>query len=84
LHVPQTSHCARRAARGEPCVRQETAVNIGFACSLLRTDMALYRVTAEPPAVLKLEDAGHFAEVRRAPGVRRAAPQTCSLRGWLL
>jgi hypothetical protein len=48
-------------------------VNIGFACSLLRTDMALYRVTAEPPAVLKLEDAGQFAEVRRAPRARRAA-----------
>jgi len=40
-------------------------VNIGFACSLLRTDMALYRVTAELPAVVKLEDAGQFAEVRR-------------------
>ncbi|KAK9845741.1 hypothetical protein WJX81_001079 [Elliptochloris bilobata] len=42
--------------------KQETAVNIGFACSLLRTDMALYRVSAEVPAVTELEDTGRFAE----------------------
>ena len=28
------------------CVVQETAINIGFACSLLRTDMAQYIVSA--------------------------------------
>ena len=45
-------------------MRQETAVNIGFACSLLRTDMALYRVSAETPEVMRLEDAGRPDEVR--------------------
>ena len=44
-------------------LRQETAVNIGFACSLLRTDMALYRVSAETPEVTRLEDAGRAKEV---------------------
>ena len=38
-------------------------MNIGFACSLLRTDMALYRVSAETPEVARLEDAGRAAEV---------------------
>ncbi len=42
---------------------QETAVNIGYACSLLRTDMALYRVSADVQAVVELEDAGKVQEV---------------------
>ena len=38
-------------------------MNIGFACSLLRTDMALYRVSADTPEVTRLEDAGRPDEV---------------------
>lgn len=38
-------------------------MNIGFACSLLRTDMALYRVSAETPEVTRLEHAGRPDEV---------------------
>ena len=34
------------------CVVQETAINIGFACSLLRTDMAQYIVSAASAEVL--------------------------------
>lgn len=50
------------------CMRwQETAVNIGFACSLLRMDMALYRVSAEVQAVVELEDAGRAQEVGSLP-----------------
>jgi magnesium-transporting ATPase (P-type) len=41
---------------------QETAINIGFACSLLRTEMAQYIVTAATREVLTLEDAGRFDE----------------------
>ena len=38
-------------------------MNIGFACSLLRTDMALYRVSAETLEVMRLEDTGRPDEV---------------------
>lgn len=37
---------------------QETAINIGFACSLLRSDMTQYIISANLPEVLALEDAG--------------------------
>ena len=65
---------------------QETAVNIGYACSLLRTDMPLYRVSAEVQAVIELEDAGKVQEVgslqfrTHGPalkGISTQATQTC-------
>lgn len=37
---------------------QETAINIGFACSLLRNDMTQYIISANLPEILVLEDAG--------------------------
>jgi len=37
---------------------QETAINIGFACSLLRNDMTQYIISANLPEVLALEEAG--------------------------
>lgn len=37
---------------------QETAINIGFACSLLRNDMTQYIISANMPEILALEDAG--------------------------
>ena len=33
------------------CLLQETAINVGFACSLLRTDMAQHIVTASTKEV---------------------------------
>ncbi len=41
---------------------QETAINIGFACSLLRNDMTQYIISANLPEVLVLEDAGKTEE----------------------
>ncbi|DBB12995.1 TPA: hypothetical protein ACH3X3_005736 [Trebouxia sp. C0006] len=38
--------------------KQETAINIGFACSLLRNDMTQYIISANLPEVLALEEAG--------------------------
>lgn len=38
--------------------KMETAINIGFACSLLRDDMTQYHVTASFPGVEELEKAG--------------------------
>ena len=37
---------------------QETAINIGFACSLLRNDMTQYIISANLPEVLALEEGG--------------------------
>ena len=39
-------------------VAQETAINIAFACSLLRSDMTQYIVNVDCPEVAVLEDAG--------------------------
>ena len=41
---------------------QETAINIGFACSLLRNDMRQYIISANLAEVIALEDAGKTAE----------------------
>ena len=41
---------------------QETAINIGFACSLLRNDMTQYIISANLPEVLALEEAGQVDE----------------------
>lgn len=41
-----------------PACLQETAINIGFACSLLRNDMTQYIISANLPEILALEDAG--------------------------
>lgn len=41
---------------------QETAINIGFACSLLRNDMTQYIISANMPEILALEDAGKTEE----------------------
>lgn len=41
---------------------QETAINIGFACSLLRSDMIQYIISANVPEVLALEDAGRMED----------------------
>lgn len=41
---------------------QETAINIGFACSLLRTNMTQYIISANTPEVLALEDQGKLQE----------------------
>lgn len=41
---------------------QETAINIGFACSLLRSDMTQYIISANLPEVLALEDGGRTEE----------------------
>ena len=41
---------------------QETAINIGFACSLLRSDMAQYIVNAGTKEVTELEEAGRLDE----------------------
>jgi len=41
---------------------QETAINIGFACSLLRNDMTQYIISANLPEVLALEEAGKVDE----------------------
>ncbi len=41
---------------------QETAINIGFACNLLRNDMRQYIITANLPEVLALDEAGKVAE----------------------
>lgn len=37
---------------------QETAINIAFATSLLRTDMTQYIVNVDSPEVVELEEAG--------------------------
>ncbi|KAK9864093.1 hypothetical protein WJX84_000818 [Apatococcus fuscideae] len=42
--------------------KQETAINIGFACSLLRNDMRQYIISANLAEVIALEDAGKTAE----------------------
>ncbi|BDA43574.1 Phospholipid-transporting ATPase 3 [Coccomyxa sp. Obi] len=42
--------------------KQETAINIGFACSLLRTEMVQYIVTASTKEVDALEDEGRYKE----------------------
>ena len=39
-------------------LRQETAINIAFACSLLRPDMVQYIVNANTRDVSALEDEG--------------------------
>lgn len=41
---------------------QETAINIGFACSLLRNDMRQYIISANGAEVINLEEAGKVAE----------------------
>ena len=41
---------------------QETAINIGFACSLLRNDMTQYIINANLPEVVALEEAGRLEE----------------------
>ena len=41
---------------------QETAINIGFACSLLRNDMTQYIISANLPEILALEEAGKQEE----------------------
>ena len=41
---------------------QETAINIGFACSLLRNDMTQYIISANMPEILELEEAGKMDE----------------------
>lgn len=41
---------------------QETAINIGFACSLLRNDMTQYIISANLPEVLALEEVGKLEE----------------------
>ena len=40
---------------------QETAINIGFACSLLRNDMRQYIIGANTAEVIALEEAGKQA-----------------------
>ena len=45
---------------------QETAVNIGFACSLLRNDMTQYIISANLPEVLALEEAGKMDDAYAA------------------
>ncbi|KAK9787844.1 hypothetical protein WJX73_000953 [Symbiochloris irregularis] len=42
--------------------KQETAINIAFACSLLRSDMTQYIVSANLPEVVALEEAGKAEE----------------------
>ncbi|KAK9829125.1 hypothetical protein WJX72_004020 [[Myrmecia] bisecta] len=42
--------------------KQETAINIGFACSLLRGDMTQYIISANLPEILALEDDGRMEE----------------------
>ncbi len=59
------------------CV-QETAINIGFACSLLRTDMTQYIISANVPEVVSLEDQGNHEQAFK---VAHAAVQVS--QGWL-
>lgn len=43
----------------------ETAVNIGYACSLLHDSMTQFRVSGSTPEVEKLEAAGKLADAHR-------------------
>ncbi len=49
---------------------QETAINIGFACSLLRTDMTLYVVNALVREVQELEDEGRMEEAYNLASIK--------------
>eukprot|EP00803_Ostreobium_quekettii_P011454 evm.model.scf_1059.1 EVM.evm.TU.scf_1059.1 scf_1059:98-2784(-) len=48
--------------------KQETAINVGFACCLLHDDMVQYIVTADLPDVVQLEDSGQMARARALAG----------------
>jgi hypothetical protein len=45
---------------------QETAINIGFACSLITDDMTQARISASQPHVEQLEEAGKKREAEEA------------------
>lgn len=61
--MPQTTNANQAPKNADPMLismlcPQETAINIGFACSLLRDDMTQFHVTAAFEDVEELERAG--------------------------
>ena len=59
VHVVGHSHMAPAEADSHACpCAQETAINIAFACSVLRGDMTQYIINVALPEVTALEDAG--------------------------
>lgn len=75
LNSPRPNHCTSQHAFQFPAhslflalpgVLQETAINIGFACSLLRNDMSQYIISANSPEVIALEDAGRLEAAYQA------------------
>ena len=62
-------------ADSDVAVAQETAINIAFACSLLRSDMTQYIVNVDCPEVAILEDAGRKEVQPKMFGVWDSGPR---------
>lgn len=60
------------------CVSQETAINIGYACSLITDDMTQFQMQGACLEVDKLEAEGRVSRLR----FRRLLHYDCPLQGW--